>query len=232
VRARVGRHEEQGLSALADRSHRSHAHPWQLGSDIEASCASCAVRSTLGTAAARHELERKGIDPGAGGPRLVGQAGGVAAAPSLRMYDSWSPFRFGALDTIDVSRSVDEPGGGFGFVPQTATDIPSLVRELLRTAVIQAVVFLNGKANLQEAVVPHRGLDRDSAKGSGSRDAHRNCPNTCPGLNKQVRASGGVGLEPTILRAIVFKAVQNSPTPLGTDPLPPGASASGGSDHV
>ncbi len=34
---------EEGLDGLTDRSHRPHAHPWQVAPEMEAASASCAV---------------------------------------------------------------------------------------------------------------------------------------------------------------------------------------------
>lgn len=42
VHAWVKRYEELGLAGLADRSHRPHAHPWQLAPEMEA--AICEMR--------------------------------------------------------------------------------------------------------------------------------------------------------------------------------------------
>jgi transposase len=60
----VRKYEVGGLAGLADRSHRPHHHPWQIGAEVEA--AICELRRNhprWGPRRLGHELARTGISP-------------------------------------------------------------------------------------------------------------------------------------------------------------------------
>lgn len=60
----VRKYEAGGLAGLADRSHRPHHHPWQIGAEVEA--AICELRRNhprWGPRRLAHELARAGISP-------------------------------------------------------------------------------------------------------------------------------------------------------------------------
>lgn len=64
VYAWLGRYREGGLAGLADRSHRPHGHPWQLGAEVEALLVRLRTdHPRWGPRRLVHELGRAGVDP-------------------------------------------------------------------------------------------------------------------------------------------------------------------------
>jgi transposase len=97
LHAWLARYEAEGLEGLVDRSHRPHAHPWQMPPEVEAAVLE-ARRTHPGWGARRIviELARKGVTTSASAVyRCLHRAGLIEPDPRRRCRKHWKRWERG-----------------------------------------------------------------------------------------------------------------------------------------